>query len=79
MDTKKAIVSVLEDMGIYLDNPTDTTPLQEYIVDSIQFITFIIGIEEKFNIVFPDEYLSYDSISSFGILCDILNEAQNNQ
>ena len=77
MDTKEKIISVLEEMGIYLENIEDTTPLQEYIVDSIQFITFIISLEEKFSFVFPDEFLSYDSISTLGALCQIVEEAQH--
>ena len=77
MDTKEKILFVLEEMGINLENADDVTPLQKYIVDSIQFITFIISLEEKFSFVFPDEFLSYDSISTLGALCQIIDDAQH--
>lgn len=76
MDIHAGIIEVLESMGIQIDAASDEIPLQEYIVDSIQFITFVVNIEEKFNIVFPDEYLLYDSISTMEILCEIIKNAQ---
>lgn len=76
MDIHYGVIEVLESMGIQIDANSDEIPLQEYIVDSIQFITFVVNIEEKFNIVFPDEYLLYDSISTMDILCEIIKNAQ---
>ena len=38
--------------------------LTEYILDSIQFISFIVELERELNIEFPDELLLYDNIRS---------------
>ena len=77
MGTKEKILSVFEEMGLNMENSDDSLLLQEYIVDSIQFISLIISLEEKFGFIFPDEFLTYDSISTLGTLCQIVEEIEH--
>ena len=39
--------------------------LREYVVDSIQFISTIVEIENKLDIELTDEMLQFDSLASF--------------
>ena len=78
MNYKNEVLDVLEDIGIYIEDTGETILLQDYIIDSIQFITLIVKIEEKLDFVFPDEYLLYDSISTLEMFCNIIDNAKQN-
>lgn len=47
--------------------------IDDYIIDSIIFITFIVEIENEFNIQIPDEILLYDK---FRTLKDTIENIQ---
>lgn len=83
MNTKEEIISILDNLGIYIDILNDEDiDLREYILDSIQFISFIVELEKKFCIFFPDEMLSVDvlsSLNSFSILVDTLISEKENE
>lgn len=76
MKYKNEILEVLEMMGIYIDDADSELNLQEYIMDSLQFITFIVNLEEKLEFTFPDEYLIYESIGNINILNDIIEQVK---
>lgn len=63
MDIKEKTRKILYDMGFSIDSENDVN-LLEYGVDSLQFIEFVVSIEEEFDIVIPDEVLLMDNISS---------------
>jgi len=58
------IISCLVDVGIQIDTTKDDIDLTEYNLDSFVFMGFIVSVENKFNIVVPDEYLVYDNFRS---------------
>lgn len=70
MDIEKinlCLLNILDEMGIYIDsnnNQHSDIDLTEYISNSIDFITFFIEIEDKFEIELPDELLGLDNIRS---------------
>ncbi|MBQ8392456.1 MAG: hypothetical protein IJX51_01660 [Clostridia bacterium] len=72
MKYRDQVVQVLEEMGILIESDEYDVNLQDFIVDSIQFITFIVNVEEKLNLTFPDEYLNYDNIETLHKFCEIL-------
>lgn len=76
MKYRTEIIEILESMGIYVNQEEVSINLQEYIVDSIEFITFIVNLEEKLNFTFPDEYLIYESIATIDLLCEIIEKAK---
>lgn len=41
--------------------------------DSLSFITAIVDIETEFDITFPDEFLTIESLNSIETLLDIVN------
>ena len=67
------IITVLSDMGIMVPE-TDDVNLQEYIDDSLQFISFIVEIEGRFNIEIPDDLLTIDAIDSLNGFVSMLDE-----
>lgn len=58
------IISCLVDVGIQIDTTKEDIDLTEYNLDSFVFMGFIVSVENKFNIVVPDEYLVYDNFRS---------------
>lgn len=66
MIERKDIIPILSNIGILIDEQMETfdVDLTEYILDSIQFISFIVELERELNIEFPDELLLYENIRS---------------
>lgn len=75
MNTKEAIISILQEAGNSIDNLdiNKNIDLQPYIIDSIQFISFIISVEEKFDIEFPDEMLNIDNVKFLDEFAEIID------
>ena len=75
MDIREKLLEILNENGIYIDKnkTTDDIDLREYIIDSMQFISFIVEIENKLNIEIPDECLIYDNISSLNGFSNIIS------
>ena len=50
-------------------------------IDSILFISIVVDIESEFNIVIPDEYLNYESMTNIesimNVVCDQLGINNN--
>jgi acyl carrier protein len=66
MNIVEKIIDVLEATGIYFDkeNEGDDSDMREYIIDSFQFINFIVELEKELDMEFPDEALVYDNLAS---------------
>lgn len=58
------ICSILDEMGFVILEKNDDFAISDYISDSIQFISFIIRIEEKIGKNLPDEFLSFEILKS---------------
>lgn len=74
-DITNKIILCFEKVGIYL--PTDENEdldLYQYGMDSMQFISFIVTIEDSFNITFPDELLTEDTFKSLYGLKNLIQE-----
>ena len=83
METNKVvmeIVEVLDDMGLVIDFNEDKMDfdLREYIVDSLEFVSFIMEIEQHFDIEIPSELLIYDNIKSTVGFANMINEMKEN-
>lgn len=83
------ILETLTEMGIYMDIsqesnedsillPTDID-LRDYIGDSIMFISFVVELERKLEIAFPDELLFIDTLASLSGFSYLLMEITNNR
>lgn len=76
MEFINEIIILLHEEGFEIDYSGTDLDLRDYISDSIQFISFIVDIENKFEIEFPDEYLLYNSISSLHSFSEIVKNCK---
>lgn len=72
--TLYAILNVLNDMGLTIEYSDKDIDLREYIVDSLEFVSFIMEIEQSFDIEIPSNLLLYDNISSIVGFSAIIDE-----
>lgn len=69
------LLIAIENSGIEIPKiTTDDIDLTEYIVDSIQFVSMVINIEEELGVVLPDEFLLIDNFRSIIGLVNQLKE-----
>ena len=64
VEVKSAIIEELENLGIIIDASEEDIDLLSMEIDSITFIAFIVALEERFEIQFPDEYLTMEVMNS---------------
>ena len=64
VEVKSAIIEELENLGVIIDTVEEDIDLLSMEIDSITFITFIVALEEKFEMQFPDEYLAMEVMNS---------------
>lgn len=63
---KLYIFEIFDQAGIYIaENELEQDlDLRDYLVDSIQFVYFVVELEAKLDIELPDYILIYDNLSS---------------
>ena len=67
------IIEALNNVGILFDaTELETLSFEEVITDSLSFISFIVELEQIFNIEIPDEFLMPERISSFASIRDMI-------
>lgn len=69
------IINILSNIGIIIENIDKDSSifLNEYIEDSIAFISFVVEIENVFGIEIPDEYLLFSEMETLSDVCNIIN------
>ena len=74
MEIKEKVLYVMESIGVFVEDDVKDTnfDMRDYIVDSLQFISFIVNLEKELGIVYPDELLLMDKIGSFDGFCSII-------
>lgn len=68
-----ALLEIFSDIGVLGINEENydevlENDIRDYIVDSIQFVSFIISVEKKFKISLPESFLFADFSISLGVL-----------
>ncbi len=58
------LINILEDMGFFVLDQEQDFDIRDYISDSIQFMDFIVRIEDKLQIELSDNFLDYDLLLS---------------
>ena len=71
VNIRAIMLSCLNDIGIFLEEEEDFD-LREYIVESLQFVSYILCLEEALGIEIPDELLIYDKMTSFNGYCNAI-------
>ena len=78
-EIKNKVYDVLASVGVFIAEEVVEADhdLSDYFDDSLQFITFIVGLEQAFDIELPDDMIVLEAVSSLNNLCkkiaDILN------
>lgn len=65
------VIQCLENIGYSGDYESDTK-LSDFIEDSVQFVSFIVELEEEFHIEIPDDYLILGSFQDINDVCEII-------
>lgn len=69
---QNGIIECMKNIGIFVDEAGDFE-IQEYIDDSITFLTFIIELEQMFGIEIPDSYLTMNELNTLSDVRDLIN------
>lgn len=69
------IIQALAKVFIFVDSAeNEDVNLETYIEDSIQFMSFIVELEQIFNIEFPPELLLFDNFKTINNISLIIEE-----
>ena len=72
---KTLLIAIFEEEGIYIDsNEEADINISNYIKDSLQFISIIVAIEEKFGVEISDGIMVLEAFESFHRLIDTIYE-----
>lgn len=63
---EKMLEEVFEENGVLIDDKNGL--LTDYILNSFVYVSIVIGIEEAFDIEFPDEMLLIEHLGTFEIM-----------
>lgn len=73
-----AIREVMLHIGLFFEDISIDEDLQQVFAESLIFISFIIEMEQKFNIQIPEQYLNPERIGTLrqldNILCELIPE-----
>ena len=69
---KEKVVECMNYLGIVNFEDDINFNVGDYITDSIMFVSFIIELEQMFNIEIPDEYLVVDRLQTFDDICHMV-------
>lgn len=76
-DVREKMLMALDEVGIIIDSTQEDFDLQEYIIDSLSFIAFIVSLEQRFGIEIPDEMLLITKMHSFAAYCEAMLDVVN--
>lgn len=66
MDMRDGIIQCFQNLGILIDPESEANPsLSEYLDSSMVFVSFIVELEQYFDIEISDEYLIEGRLSSY--------------
>ncbi len=74
---KSAVFHVLLETGVVVDWTGEDFDLREAIQSSIQFVSFIVNLEQALGIEIHDELLNLDQIASFNGFCNSIFQLVN--
>ncbi len=79
-EIREKIIECLENLGFVLDKMSEEkdVDLSEYILDSIDFVQFLVELEETFAIDIPDSMLGIDVLKSLNGLANMILELKKN-
>ncbi len=77
---RETVLKALSNVGIFIENSDDDLDLRDFITDSIEFISFIVELENTLDIEIHDDLLQIEAVASLNVFCyRILNILQEGQ
>lgn len=74
-DIINGIIKSLEEIFVYIDiNEFEIVDLSNFIEDSLQFMSFIVRLEDNFSIEFPPELMIFDNFKSINNINKMVSE-----
>lgn len=73
MNTEKIVQDILNELDIIVDEYGELVQLE-----SIEFISMIVKLEETFNIEIPDDLLSFEFMTNIHDIATIINSIKEN-
>ena len=78
MKIQEGIIKALERVYIYIDiNEANDIDIMDYIGDSLQFMTFVVALEDIFSIEFPPELLLVENFDDINNIHSIISGLVN--
>ena len=78
-ENKEKIISALEESGVLIDGSIEEANINQYFDDSIQFMTFLVNLENIFEIEFPNELLVFENFDNINNICEMIQELKGNE
>ena len=78
-ENKEKIISALEESGVLIDGSNEEANINQYFDDSIQFMTFLVNLENIFEIEFPNELLVFENFDNINNICEMIQELKGNE
>lgn len=79
-EVKKILIQSFEESGILIDEGDDfDVDLRDKIVDSLQFITSALQIEENFGITLTDDLIAYEKLASLNAFAQSIKDLMDSQ
>jgi len=69
-EISEKLIVIFSENGLFVDDVT--SPIINYIPDSLTFVQLIICIEESFDIELPDEYMLIENLGTLETLAERL-------
>lgn len=73
IDYKNDIIMCLNNIGVIIEDLDLEERIEVHLTDSISYVSFIVELEQYFDIEIPDEYLENQSIQNFNDIVAIVN------
>lgn len=71
LDIEKKLLNCLKHVGIIVEED-ELDMIEDFIEDSITFITLIVEIEQEFDIEIPDEFLSIERMATISSIKEMI-------
>lgn len=71
---KEKIIQCFSNLGIIISDESSNIELDEYIVDSVTFVSFLVELEQQFEIEIDDDYLVQGSLKTLNDVENMIEE-----
>ena len=70
---EQLVLDCMRNLGVYIDDTAENLLISDYIEDSIMFISFVVELEQAFDIEIPDSYLAPEKLRTLDDVCQMIS------